>query len=60
MPDIGGVLREEVRSANGLSSSNGDGLNGETLPKPADAEKSPPGEDDIGAVRMWLLVERRF
>ena len=60
MPDIGGVLREEVRSANGLSSSNGDGLNGETLPKPADAEKSPGGGDDIGAVHLWMFVERPF
>jgi len=60
MPDIGGVLREEVRSANGLSSSKGEGLNGETLPKPAEAEKSPPGGDDIDAVQMRLLVERRF
>jgi hypothetical protein len=32
-PDIGGVLREEARSANGLSSSiKGDPLNGDTLP----------------------------
>jgi hypothetical protein len=33
MTDIGGVLREEVRSANGLSSSiKGDALNGDTFP----------------------------
>jgi hypothetical protein len=31
--DIGGVLREEARSANGLSSSiKGDPLNDDTLP----------------------------
>jgi hypothetical protein len=45
------VLREEVRSAKGLSSSiKGDPLNDDTLAKPADDdEKSPRGGDDMAA-----------